>query len=66
MIHRQVDQYILRGQALSVKIPAFMHERMERPSHQVRAIGRKVKKNFFFNKFEKICILMNMYFLKVG
>uniref|UniRef100_A0A8C1NWT5 HAUS augmin-like complex, subunit 6 n=1 Tax=Cyprinus carpio TaxID=7962 RepID=A0A8C1NWT5_CYPCA len=34
VIHRQVDQYILGGQDLSVKIPAVLHERMERLSHQ--------------------------------
>lgn len=55
VIHRQVDQYILGGQDLSVKIPAVLHERMERLSHQVRTIGRKGKENFF-NMLEKVCI----------
>ncbi|XP_026102834.1 HAUS augmin-like complex subunit 6 isoform X1 [Carassius auratus] len=34
VIRRQVDQYILSGQDLSVKIPAVLHERMEGLSHQ--------------------------------
>ncbi|XP_058637100.1 HAUS augmin-like complex subunit 6 isoform X3 [Onychostoma macrolepis] len=34
VIHRQVDQYILGGQDLSVKIPVVLQERMEKLSHQ--------------------------------
>ncbi|NP_001073443.1 HAUS augmin-like complex subunit 6 [Danio rerio] len=38
VINGQVDQYILCGQELNVKMPAALRERMERPSHQSSAV----------------------------
>lgn len=43
VIDGQVDQYILGGQNLSVKLPAVLCESMEQLSHQVRSTGRKGK-----------------------
>lgn len=43
VIDGQVDQYILGGQNLSVKLPAVLRESMEQLSHQVRSTGRKGK-----------------------
>ncbi|XP_056318197.1 HAUS augmin-like complex subunit 6 [Danio aesculapii] len=38
VINGQVDQYILCGQELNVKMPAVLHERMERLSYQPSAV----------------------------